>query len=124
MSAAMSRSLLVQPAAGERLSGGYLYNGQMAAHGAWEIRGLAAGQLEQGLSGGDHDLVIADSIWLAEESTIAPFLALRARGIRLAVMLHSFPSMIAAAEDGRGIRSHPTPFELQTLETLGLVIVP
>jgi glycosyltransferase involved in cell wall biosynthesis len=129
----MSRILLVQPAAGERLSGGYLYNAQMAAHGAWTIRSLAADQLEQGLRDSDQesdsdsdnvgDLVIADSIWLREE-TIAPFLALQARGIRLAVMMHSFPSMIAAAEDGQSVRSHPTAFELDTLEQVGLVVTP
>jgi glycosyltransferase involved in cell wall biosynthesis len=119
----MSRILLVQPDAGGRISGGYLYNSQMAAHGAWELRSVPAGQLDAGLAGIDHDLVIADSIWLTE-ATITPFLRLQERGIRLAVMMHSFPSMIAAAESGQPPRQRPTPFEVETLERVGLMIVP
>jgi glycosyltransferase involved in cell wall biosynthesis len=115
--------LLVQPGPGERLSGGYLYNAQMAAHGAWELRNLAQADLDRGLGEISAGLVIADSIWLREQS-IAPFLALAARGVRVAVLMHSFPSMISAAENGEAPRSEPTPFEIETLQQIGLVIAP
>jgi glycosyltransferase involved in cell wall biosynthesis len=119
----MSRNLLVQPAAGNRISGGYLYNSEMASHGAWELLSIPRDDLEATLDGIDGDLVIADSLWLTR-ATIAPFFRLQARGIRVAVMMHSFPSMIAAAEGGTPPRPRPTPFELEALERVGLVIAP
>jgi glycosyltransferase involved in cell wall biosynthesis len=119
----MSRIVLVQPRPAERLSGGYLYNARMAAHGAWEIVSVDREELEHGLSSIGDGLVIADSIWLAE-ATMAPFLALRERDIRLAVMMHSFPSMIAAAESGQTVRSRPTTFELEMLQRVDLVVLP
>jgi glycosyltransferase involved in cell wall biosynthesis len=119
----MSRIVLVQPAAGERLSGGYLYNARMAAHGAWELASVAPGGLEQTLAGVTGALVLADSLWLAED-TIAPFLALASRGVRLAFVLHSFPSMIAAAESGQPPRAAPSAFEREMLERVGRALVP
>ncbi|WP_428267411.1 glycosyltransferase family 4 protein [Haliangium sp.] len=119
----MTRVLLVQPDAGGRISGGYLYNRQMAEHGAWELLDVAPDDLAARLDGVDHEVVLADSIWL-REPTAAPFLALARRGTRVGVMMHSFPSMIATAESGAGVRAEPTAFELTTLEALGTVVVP
>jgi glycosyltransferase involved in cell wall biosynthesis len=119
----MSRILLVQPDAGGRLSGGYLYNSEMAAHGAWDLLSVTFANLDRVLEQLDHDLVIADSIWLTETS-LAPFLRLGARGVRVAVVMHSFPSMIAAAEAGEGVRERPTSLEIGLLERAGLVLTP
>jgi hypothetical protein len=116
-------ALLVQPAPGERISGGYLYNAQMAAHGAWQLLDVRADTLATALESVTSELVIADSIWLSEP-LIAPFLRLSARGTRVAVMMHSFPSMIAAAEQGQAIQARPSVFELATLERLGIMLVP
>jgi glycosyltransferase involved in cell wall biosynthesis len=119
----MSRIVLVQPTAGERLSGGYLYNARMAAHGAWKIASGAPERLGELLAGIEADLVLADSLWLAPDS-IAPLLALAARGLPLAFLLHSFPSLIAAAERGQPPPAAPSRFEIETLERVGRVLVP
>jgi glycosyltransferase involved in cell wall biosynthesis len=95
----------------------------MAEHGAWELASLSPAQLAADLERVDYDLVVADSIWLTE-ATFAPFLRLMRRGVRVAVMMHSFPSMIAAAESGGPRRTQPTSFEIETLERAGLVIAP
>jgi glycosyltransferase involved in cell wall biosynthesis len=116
----MSRIALVQPRAGERISGGYLYNAQMAAHGAWDLISVGLAELPATLATLDHDLVIADSIWLTPEA--AP--ALTASPRRLGAMLHSFPSMIEAAESGRPLRATPSAFEVQVLARLGLAVTP
>lgn len=119
----MLRFVLVQPDPGTRVSGGYLYNAQMAAHGAWELLNVASGRgLDVALDKIDADLVIADSIWLTE-ATMAPFLRRAARGTQVAMMMHSFPSMIAAADSGT-VRTEPTELEIKTLERLGLAILP
>ena len=118
----MGGALIVQPNPGGRISGGYRYNAEMAAHGAWDLLGLQAEDLEKGVDPADHDWVIADSIWLTEW-TIAPFLRLRKQGVRVGVLLHSFPSMIAAAESGRAIEA-PTAFELEAIEKLGTALLP
>jgi glycosyltransferase involved in cell wall biosynthesis len=119
----MSRVLLVQPRPGERISGGYLYNSLMARHGAWELCSLDADELAARLPQLEADLLVADSIWLTEQ-TFGPFLDAAARGRRVGVMMHSFPSMIAAAEGEQPPRSRPTPFEIEALERAGLVIAP
>jgi glycosyltransferase involved in cell wall biosynthesis len=119
----MSRIVLVQPTAGERLSGGYLYNARMAAHGAWETAGVEPERLGELLAEIEGDLVLADSLWLAPDS-IAPLLALSARGLPLAFLLHSFPSLIAAAERGQPPPAAPSRFEIETLERVGRVVVP
>src|SRR5258706_1897518 len=119
----MSRILLVQPDASGFLSGGYLYNARMAAEGAWDLRSLAFGDLDEALDHVNHDLVIADSIWLTQ-SSFAPFLRLATRGVRVAVIMHSFPSMIAAAEGGHGARSRPATLEVELLERVRLALVP
>lgn len=119
----MSRIVLVQPTAGERLSGGYLYNARMAAHGAWETASVEPERLGEVLAGIERGLVLADSLWLAPD-TIAPFLALSARGLPLAFVLHSFPSLIAAAERGQPPPARPSRFETEALERVGRVVVP
>jgi glycosyltransferase involved in cell wall biosynthesis len=116
-------AVLVQPDSGGRVSGGYLYNGKMAEHGAWDLLNLPAGDLAGRLDHGQHGLVLADSLWLTEQG-IKPFSRLRARGVAVGVVLHSFPSMIAAAESGLGVRGEPTPFEFEVLEQFGNVIAP
>src|SRR2546421_2690644 len=118
----MSRTILVQPARG-RISGGYLYNAKMGAHGAWDLLDADLEDLPARLDNVEHGLVLADSIWLTEER-ILPFLGLRKRGRSVGVMLHSFPSMIEAAESGRGAAGAPSASELEALERLGLAIVP
>lgn len=118
----MPRIVLVQPDPGETLSGGYLYNAHMAAHGAWELVNVSPGELESTLDNIDGDLVIADSLWLTD-ATMAPFLGLAERGTRVAMLMHSFPSMIAAAES-EAIRKTATTFERATLRSLTRVIVP
>jgi len=117
------RVVLVQPAPGERISGGYLYNARMAEHGAWELLNVSADELATSLANVTADLVIADSIWLGE-THIAPFLGLIERGVRVAMMMHSFPSMIAAAERGAAIRTQPSDFELSALDRIGTALVP
>ncbi len=117
------RVVLVQPTPGERISGGYLYNERMATHGAWQLLNVSDGELAIHLAHLTADLVIADSIWLSEAS-IAPFLSLIERGVRVAAMVHSFPSMIAAAENGAELRAHPSDFELEVLDRMGWALFP
>lgn len=95
----------------------------MAQHGLWELLDLAAERLpELEQLAGDRPLLM-DSIWLTEEHA-PPFLRLLARGRRVGMMLHSFPSLIRAAERGLPTPATPTPFELQTLAQLQAVVVP
>ena len=126
----MSEVLLVQPDAGGRVSGGYLYNARMAAHGAWRLLDVTADALPDALAAlaalspeERPAVVLADSIWLTE-SALPPFLALRKSGIATGVMMHSFPSMIAAAEEGGEVRREPTGFEYEAVEMLGTMVVP
>jgi len=69
----MSRTILVQPGARGRISGGYLYNAKMGAHGAWDLLDADLEDLPARLDNVEHGLVLADSIWLTEER-ILPFL--------------------------------------------------
>jgi hypothetical protein len=120
----MQRSVLVQPPARGRISGGFLYNARMAEHAAWDVIDVPASEL--GELAGRLDVqrpLLMDSIWLDETHGPA-FFELRARGRQVGVMLHSFPSMIAAAESGREPLQAPSRFEVQAIEQLGLVVVP
>jgi glycosyltransferase involved in cell wall biosynthesis len=120
----MALPRLVQPLSNGRLSGGFLYNAKMAEHGAWEICDVVAADLAELVDGlPAARLVVLDSIWLTPE-TVEPFFRLAARGGRVAVMLHSFPSMITAAESGAAPRCQPSDFECQAIARLGLVVVP
>ena len=119
------RSLaLIQPPARGRISGGFLYNARMAEGGLWQLVDAAAEALP-GLVRRlpEAAFILMDSIWLTPEH--APvFLASRERGVRLGLMLHSFPSMIEATETGQPPRRQPTPFELELIERLDVVVVP
>jgi glycosyltransferase involved in cell wall biosynthesis len=119
----VSHVVLVQPRPGERISGGYLYNAQMARHGAWQICDVDPEGLAARLPALDAGLLIADSIWLTE-GAFGPFFDAAARGQRVAALMHSFPSFIAAAEGGGAPPAGPSGFEIEALERLGLVIAP
>ena len=95
----------------------------MAQHGLWELLDLEAARLGEldGLAAARP--LLLDSIWLTEQH--APiFSGLLARGRRVGLMLHSFPSLIHAAERGDATPASPTDFELQTLRRLHVVVVP
>lgn len=116
--------VLVQPAPHDRISGGFLYNARMAEHGAWELLDVAAAPAKELVARcPSKRLVLMDSIYLTEDSA-GPFLALRADGWTVGVMLHSFPSMIAATESGQEPLSSPSRFEVETLDRLGLIVAP
>lgn len=83
---------------------------------------MRAGELDSALETLECDLVIADSLWLTERM-FELFLQL-ARRLRVGVLMHSFPSMIAAAEQRLPVAREPTTFEIGALERVGLVVVP
>ncbi len=114
----MKRIRLVQPDAGGRISGGYRYNAQMAAHGAWDLCAVDADGLDAVVPALDADLVIADSIWLTE-ATVAPLL----RRPAVAFLIHAFPSLVRSAERGEPAGA-PSRFELAALEAVGRVVLP
>lgn len=119
----MRNAVLVQPDAQGRISGGYLYNAEMARHGAWELLSVGSADLARALEAVRDGLVILDSIWLTEQ-TFEPFRRLREREIRLAVMLHALPSRIASAERGDRVDPRPSPFERAALSEIGLALLP
>jgi len=119
----VSAPLLIQPASGGRISGGYLYNARMAEQGLWQLRDFAPERLPELASSPTECPLLMDSIWLTPEHA-APFLDLARRGQRVGVMLHSFPSLIGAAESGQSAPGAPSAFELETLARLGVVVVP
>lgn len=120
----MALPCLVQPLSHGRLSGGYLYNAKMADHGAWELCEATDADLPglmQRLPVASP--VLCDSIWLTPEA-IEHVFRFVARGGRAGVMLHSFPSMIRAAESSEAPLARPTAFELDAVARLGLAVVP
>jgi glycosyltransferase involved in cell wall biosynthesis len=120
----MQQAVLVQPPPEGRISGGFLYNARMAEHAAWELIDVPAEQLpDLARHVGSSRPILMDSIWLTE-AHLEAFVALGAHGRRVGVMLHSFPSMIAATEAGHAPLLEPSRFEVQALERLGLVVVP
>jgi glycosyltransferase involved in cell wall biosynthesis len=118
----MSRILLVQPDPHGTLSGGFLYNAQMAENGAWRLVGVDPHEINTRVDEIDCDLLIADSLWLSER-WVEPFLRAAGR-FPVAFLMHSFPSMIAAAETEQPVATAPTAFERASLEAIGLAIVP
>lgn len=95
----------------------------MAHHGLWELLDLEPERLSEIDEVASERPLLMDSIWLTEEH--APFfLRALARGRRVGLMLHSFPSLIRAAERGEPTPASPTDFELQTLRALHAVVVP
>jgi glycosyltransferase involved in cell wall biosynthesis len=118
------RPLLVQPASGGRISGGFLYNARMAAHGLWDVLDVTPVELPRRLLELPIERpILMDSIWLTPEA-VPHFFALQARGARLGMMLHSFPSMIAATENHRPPPARPSSFEVEAIERLRVVVVP
>lgn len=120
----MTSIVLVQPAAGGRISGGFLYNARMAECGSWQLVDATPGSLPELLRRlREPAVILMDSIWLTPAH--APlFLDARGRGNALGLMLHSFPSMIEATERGRQPPVRPTPFERDAIERLDVVVVP
>lgn len=95
----------------------------MAEQGLWLLRDVRSGQLgEFALASADQPILM-DSIWLTPEHATT-FLELARRGRRVGVMLHSFPSLICAAEAGEAAPSAPSGFELDAIARLGVVVVP
>jgi glycosyltransferase involved in cell wall biosynthesis len=115
--------LLVQPGSGGRISGGFLYNARMAEQQLWHLLEVQPERLAEVASLSPEQPLLMDSIWLTPEHA-QPFLRLAARGQRVGVMLHSFPSLIRAAEAGQATPAAPSAFELETLAQLGVVVVP
>jgi glycosyltransferase involved in cell wall biosynthesis len=123
-------AFLIQPDAGGRISGGYLYNSRMAAGGAWRLlnantdtdrtTALLAHAIE---AVPNQALLLVDSIWLTEP-TLGPFLDRRRAGGRVGLILHSLPSMITAAESGAALVTEPTAWEVSAIEQLDLVVTP
>lgn len=123
---------LVEPEAGGRISGGYLYNQRIATRAASVERvSLAAGSLATlptRLNPMRSDWVIADSLFLTEPS-LQLFLELRRRtSCRLAVLLHAWPSCIARAASLSGSAPpselRPTRSELELVAQLDAVVCP
>jgi glycosyltransferase involved in cell wall biosynthesis len=120
----MTLPLLVEPASGGRISGGFLYNTRMAEHGLWELADASRGEIADVLSAVPRErLVLMDSIWLTTDG-VAPFLQHHAAGGRVGMMLHSFPSLIDATEKGLPPLARPSRFEVEALGSLDLVVVP
>lgn len=119
----MVTPLLIQPASGGRISGGFLYNSRMAEQGLWQLLDVQPERLSDVASLSPEQPLLMDSIWLTPEHA-EPFLRLAAGGQRVGVLLHSFPSLIVAAEAGRAAPVAPSAFELETLARLGVVVVP
>jgi glycosyltransferase involved in cell wall biosynthesis len=120
----MKLPLLVEPASGGRISGGFLYNTRMAEHGLWELADASRQELDALLGAVPRErVVLMDSIWLTADG-IRPFLEHHAAGGRVGVMLHSFPSLIDATEKGLPPLARPSRFEVEALGTLDVVVVP
>lgn len=117
-----SQTVLVQPRSGGRLSGGYLYNRRMARSGAWRVLECDPHELPGVLERLGSERCIADSLWLTP-AQFPLFASAQARGARLAFLLHSFPSLIAAAEQRRPLPSGPSSFEIHALERVGRSLV-
>jgi glycosyltransferase involved in cell wall biosynthesis len=116
--------VLVQPPARGRISGGFLYNSRLAESTLWELCDLPARELPS-LPGraAQRRLLLMDSIWLTRPHAPS-FLALASHGYAIGLMLHSFPSMIEATENGRAPLGEPTSFEREVIEQLDVVVVP
>lgn len=125
------RPRLIEPCAGGRISGGFLFNTRLACsepgleriavrpeHLAADLAPLEA--LEPGW-------VIIDSLFLNRRQ-LPPFARLRRAGHRLALLLHAFPSFVQRGEDrerlARSLPLLPTDEELELLGGVDLLIAP
>jgi glycosyltransferase involved in cell wall biosynthesis len=126
------RATLLEPDAGGRISGGYLYNARIAqCCRSIERRALRVDRFEADL----HALELPDDVWLIADSLFLspePIRALervcRNSRRRRAMLLHAFPSFIERGSHreqlARGMPLAPTREELELLETLDLVLAP
>lgn len=122
---------LIEPQAGGRISGGYLYNHRMAAGAPeLELHAVRLDELDRDLAHldlGERALVLADSLFLTPD-LMPPFLALRRPGLELGVLMHALPSFITRGGDRARLSSAlpllPTREELQLLEALDFVVAP
>jgi glycosyltransferase involved in cell wall biosynthesis len=123
---------LIEPHSGGRISGGYLYNIEMARHEPRiQRRGVRPDELADDLEAlqlPSPAWLLADSLFLTPEKL--PIIQHQARlaGHRLGVVLHAFPSFIQRAGDrerlARSLPLSPTAPELELLEQLDLLITP
>ncbi|HEY8942686.1 MAG TPA: glycosyltransferase [Polyangiaceae bacterium] len=114
--------VLVEPEAGGRLSGGFLYNSRMEQHGAWTLLRAHPQELTRAVQDVSADLLIADSLWLTD-AHVEPFLKRKREGTRVAVLLHSFPESTAAAEAGLRSNGTASPSELDAVRRFGLALL-
>jgi glycosyltransferase involved in cell wall biosynthesis len=123
---------LIEPDAGGRISGGYLYNrriteglSQVQRHACRPrvlAETLAALPSEQPL------LVLLDSLFFHPDH-MATFLEWRQRGdVRLGVLMHALPSFVERAMDRQllcaSLPLAPTPTELALLDRLDVLVAP
>jgi glycosyltransferase involved in cell wall biosynthesis len=114
------RRVLVQPDAGGRISGGYLYNQRMAEHAPADRPLELGAETAPELSAGD--LLLVDSLFLHPDR-LPRFVALRERGVRVGMLLHALPSFIERAT--AGLASHePSEVERALLAGLDFLVVP
>ncbi len=120
--------VLVEPEAAGRVSGGFLYNHQMAEAAArLRVVSSKSAELSQRLVGLDlqrSDWLLADSLFLNRES-LEPFFELRRRvGCRLGLMLHAFPSFVSRAAKSDGVfDAHALPVDEEVALISGLDVV-
>jgi glycosyltransferase involved in cell wall biosynthesis len=126
------RLFLIEPHAGGRISGGYLYNARLAeSDGAIERQAVRPEQLAADLEALELPApawVLADSLFLTLEH-MAAFRLLRQRSdLRLGLLLHALPSFIRCAEEraqlARSLPLRPSAQELALLAELDLVVAP
>jgi glycosyltransferase involved in cell wall biosynthesis len=126
------RAILLEPDAGGRISGGYLYNARIAqCCRNVERRALRVDRFEadlRELDRPDDAWLIADSLFLSPEPIQALERFCRNSRRRRAMLLHAFPSFIQRGNHrellARGMPLVPTREELELLETLDLVLAP
>jgi glycosyltransferase involved in cell wall biosynthesis len=125
-------AVLLEPHAGGRISGGYVYNARMTGGSPTISRqALRFERFETDLEACDlpnASWLIADSLFLTRAHVRALERVGRAAGHRLAMLLHAFPSFIrlAADRDGlaRALPLSPSREELDLLGSFDLVIAP
>jgi glycosyltransferase involved in cell wall biosynthesis len=123
---------LIEPHSGGRISGGYLYNIEMARHEPRITRrGVRPDLLEEDLEAlqlPGAAWLLADSLFLTPEHLPVLRDHAQAAGHRLGVVLHAFPSFIQRAADRerlkRSLPLTPSGPELALLEQLDLLITP